>query len=111
MINWAKEVPFAVILTDKDGKISFLNDKALKNYEKDGGKELIGKELINCHSANSKNIINRLINEKETNIYTIEKKGIKKLIYQAPYYENGEYVGLCELSMEIPFDMPHFVRS
>ncbi len=28
-----------------------------------------------------------------TNAYTIEKNGIKKLIHQTPWFENGEYTG------------------
>ena len=39
------------------------------------------------------------------------KAGVKKLIYQTPWYENGEFRGLVELSMEIPFEMPHYVRK
>ena len=46
-----------------------------------------------------------------TNAYTIEKKGRKKFIYQAPWFRDGRYAGFVEISMEIPFDMPHFVRT
>ena len=42
---------------------------------------------------------------------TFEKNGIKKLIYQSPWYRDGQYAGFVELSLEIPFDMPHFIRS
>ena len=48
---------------------------------------------------------------RQPNIYTIEKKGIKKLIYQAPWFQDGQLAGLVELSLEIPFDMPHFLRG
>jgi hypothetical protein len=36
---------------------------------------------------------------------------VKKLIYQSPIFEDGEYKGIVELSLEIPFDMPHFKRT
>jgi hypothetical protein len=49
--------------------------------------------------------------EPTTNAYTIEKNGIKKLIYQTPWYENGVYQGFVELSLEIPFEMKHAVRT
>jgi hypothetical protein len=49
--------------------------------------------------------------EKRQNIYTIEKNGVKKLIYQTPWYQDGQYAGFIELSLEIPFEMPHFIRS
>ena len=44
-------------------------------------------------------------------IYTIEKNGIKKMIYQTPWYENGEYMGFTELSLVIPMEMKHFKRN
>jgi hypothetical protein len=47
----------------------------------------------------------------DSNSYTIEKKGVKKLIHQMPWHENGELAGLVEFSLVIPQVMPHFVRS
>jgi hypothetical protein len=47
----------------------------------------------------------------ETNVYTIEKNGVMKLIYQAPWYRDGARMGIVELSLEIPFDLPHFLRG
>jgi hypothetical protein len=48
---------------------------------------------------------------QQTNIYTVEKNGVKKLIYQAPWYKGSVYSGFIELSLEIPFEMPHFIRG
>ena len=56
-------------------------------------------------------IINRLITEGANNAYTIEKRGLRKLIYQTPWYESGEVAGLVEFSLEIPQEMPHYVRE
>jgi transcriptional regulator with PAS, ATPase and Fis domain len=108
--DWAKELNLAVTIMDTEGTIIYLNDKAAKTFEKDGGKNLIGKDLKNCHQERSNQIISKLLNNKETNVYTIEKNGIKKLIYQTPWYENGTCMGLVEFSLEIPFDMNHFIR-
>jgi hypothetical protein len=44
-------------------------------------------------------------------IITIEKAGKKKLIYQTPWHTEGEYRGFVELSLELPAEMPHFVRQ
>jgi len=49
------------------------------------------------------------INDKAAQ--TFEKDGVKKLIYQCPWFEDGKYAGFVELSLEIPFEMEHFVRS
>jgi len=33
------------------------------------------------------------------------------VIYQAPWFEAGVCAGLVELSLEVPVNMPHFVRQ
>ena len=109
--EWTKEFPTAITICDKNGIILEMNDKAASSFAKDGGYDLIGKNLFDCHNPNSQNKINELLNEKKVNVYTIEKNGKKKLIYQSPWYKNGELKGLVEFSMEIPTEMPHFIRS
>jgi len=52
-----------------------------------------------------------LLAEPRVNAYTIEKRGVRKLIYQAPWYEDGQYLGFVELSLELPTPLPHFVRE
>ena len=101
----------AVMVSDADGNIIYLNDKAVRNFAIDGGRELIGKNLNNCHNDNSNKKIRQMMETHEKNVYTIEKKGIKKIIYQSPWFHNGEFGGLVELSLEIPFEMPHFIRE
>lgn len=32
------------------------------------------------------------------------------MIYQSPWYKDGKFAGLVELSIEIPTEMAHFVR-
>ena len=53
----------------------------------------------------------RLLATRVKNVYTIEKNGVKKLIYQSPWYKEGIYAGFVEISLEIPLEMPHFIRS
>ncbi len=111
MYDWALEFPGAVTVCDGDFTIIYLNDKAAKTFEKDGGRALLGTDLMACHNEDSKAIMRRILASGEPNVYTIEKKGVKKFIYQAPWRKAGAIAGLVELSMEIPFDLPHFVRS
>jgi transcriptional regulator with PAS, ATPase and Fis domain len=110
-INWKDELPAAITVCDTDGIILEMNKKSAASFAKDGGYELIGKNLYNCHSQDSVSKINELIIEGKTNVYTIEKNGVRKLIYQSPWYEDGELKGLVELTFEIPPDIPHFIRS
>lgn len=70
-----------------------------------------GKSLIPCHNERSRTIIRRLLDEGGRNVYTIEKKGVRKLIYQTVWRREGRVCGLVEYSMEIPSEMPHYVRG
>ena len=110
-IDWAKEFPGAITMCDLDGIILAINDKAAKTFEKDGGYALIGKNMLDCHPEPTHIKTIQLLKSRQKNVYTIEKNGVKKLIYQSPWYENGECRGLVELSLEIPFELQHFVRK
>jgi hypothetical protein len=109
--DWVKEFPAAATICDPDGVILEMNDKAAKTFEKDGGRALIGKNLLDCHPEPARGKTERLLAARKPNVYTIEKNGVKKMIYQSPWYRNGEYAGFVELSLEIPLEIPHFIRN
>ena len=109
-MDWTKEFPASILMCDNNGFVTEMNEKAAATFADDGGYALIGKNLFECHTAVSNEKIKEIMDQKKPNVYTIEKKGIKKLIYQSPWFENGEMKGVVELSLEIPFDMPHFIR-
>ena len=108
--DWIKEFPVAVTVCDAEGVIVALNDKALNTFADDGGAALLGKNVMDCHSERSRTILKEIMAAGRPNIYTIEKKGQKKLIYQSPWTKDGAFAGIIELSLEIPFEMPHFIR-
>ena len=109
--EWIKEFPAAVTVCDKEGILLEMNDRAAKTFESDGGRKLIGSNMLDCHPEPSRTKTELLLAAREKNVYTIEKNGVKKLIYQSPWYKNGQYAGFVELSLEIPFELPHFIRS
>ena len=110
--EWIKEFPASITVCDEGGVILEMNDKAAMTFEKDGGRKLIGSNMLDCHPEPARTKTEHLLAAREKNVYTIEKNGIKKLIYQSPWYRNGEYAGFVELSLEIPFtELPHFIRS
>jgi transcriptional regulator with PAS, ATPase and Fis domain len=112
MYDWALEFPAAVTVCDRDFTIIYMNDKSARTFEKEGGRALLGKDLRDCHHADkSKNLMARILETGEPNAYTIEKKGLHKFIYQAPWYEGGKIAGLVEISMETAAELPHFVRG
>lgn len=96
----------SITVSDTEGNILYMNDKSSSSFG-----NMVGKNMMGCHNPNSQKIIERLIANKETNAYTIEKNGVKKLIYQTPWYDNGTVAGLIELSLVIPMEMPHYVRT
>ena len=110
-MEFIEKLDGAVIVSDADGNIIYLNEKAANTFQKDGGRALIGKNLKDCHLDYSNVKIREMMETHEKNVYTIEKKGKKKLIYQAPWFLDGAFGGLVELSLEIPFEMPHFIRD
>lgn len=109
--GWEEDAPFAVTVCDAQGIIRRMNRRACETFAKYGGSDLIGRNLLDCHPGASREKLAELLRNPRVNSYTIDKGGIRKLIYQAPVYENGEFAGLVELSLPIPVEMPHFVRG
>ena len=107
--EWANQMNCAVTVCDNEGIILFMNQKARTTFAKYG--DLIGKNLFECHSPASRDKINELLLTGGSNSYTIEKNGIRKMIYQTAWFKGDTVAGLVEISMEIPNDMPHFIRS
>ena len=109
--NWTAGFPGSILVCDLQGIILGMNNKAAEMYRSDGGKDLIGKSLIDCHPEPARSKLLRLLETGESNVYTIERNGIKKFIYQSPWYQDGRRKGMVELAVEIPFDVPHFIRN
>ena len=110
-LSWIKSFPAAIIVCDIHGIILEMNDKAIDSFKEEGGEKLIGTNLLHCHPEPARLQLEEMLRTQRHNSYTIEKKGVKKLIYQSPWYDNGQYAGFVELSLPIPFVMPHFIRT
>jgi len=109
--TWVDEFQGAVVVCDDRGIILEINGRAIKNLREEGGAGLIGTSVLDCHPEPSRTKLKSILENRLTNAYTIEKAGVKKLIYQAPWFKKGRYAGIVEISLEIPFDLPHFVRK
>jgi len=108
---WVQEFAGAITVCDPDGIILEMNDKALRTFQEQGGAALIGTNMLDCHPEPARTKTRELLDSRRTNVYTIEKRGQKKLIYQAPWYQGGQYRGFIEVSLELPAEMPHFIRE
>lgn len=106
---WAEEMNCAVTVCDTGGVILYMNAKARETFAGHG--DLIGRNLLDCHNDRSRGIIAELLRTGGSNCYTIEKRGLRKMIYQTAWRVAGEVRGLVEISMVIPDGMPHYVRE
>ncbi len=104
-INYFDEINSAVTVCDTEGVVMYQNEKSVAVNG-----DVRGKSMIPCHNERSREIIRRLIEDGGTNVYTIEKQGIYKLIYQTAWSEQGVVRGLLEISIELPVEMKHYVR-
>jgi transcriptional regulator with PAS, ATPase and Fis domain len=111
MYEWVSEFPGAVTVCDRAGIILEMNERAAASFAADGGYSLIGSNVLDCHPEPARTKLRQLLETGQSSVYTIEKNGVRKLIFQAPWRKDGEYRGLVELALELPAEMPHFVRS
>ncbi len=110
MHEWIKEFPGAVTVCDPDGVILEMNDASIASNAADGGARLIGTNLVACHPEPARAKLRAFMAQREPNIYTIEKRGVKKLVYQTWWTREGRVGGFMEIVLVIPSDLPHFVR-
>jgi hypothetical protein len=108
---WVNEFPVAITVCDKNGVILEMNAKSVSNFRKDGGRGLIGKNIFECHPEPALTKLRKLMRRRQRNVYTVEKRGKRKLIYQAPWLRAGRYGGFVELSIELPNRLPHLKRN
>jgi len=109
--DWVKGFPAPVVVADLDGKIVEMNAKAAEWFANRGGRDLLGKSLFEVHQEPSQGKIKELLKTKETNVYTIERDGVRTLVYQSPWYRDGALAGLVELLLAVPPEIPHHVRA
>ncbi len=96
----------AVVICDLDHKIVYMNPAAVNRYQKRGGKELLGKSILDCHNGKSGEIIKIVVDwfkKSEDNdlVYTFHNEKENKDVYMVAlrdgagkligYYEKHEY--------------------
>lgn len=83
--DWSESLDCAVTLCDNEGTVLYQN---ARSRQVNG--DVRGRSLIPCHNERSRGIIARLLAEGGKNVYTIEKRGVRKLIYQTVWRRAGE---------------------
>lgn len=108
--DWVKNASVAITICDPEGIILDMNDKSCEVFAEDGGKALIGTNVLDCHPERARKILAAMLKEQKPHCYTIEKNGSKKLIHEAPWYKDGHYMGFVEIIIEIPKEIPNYLR-
>jgi hypothetical protein len=88
-----------------------MNDQAIRSFQDDGGIELLGSNLLECHPEPARSKLRELMNRRQINVYTISKNNVRKLIYQTPWFHESQYGGFMEIAIVIPDAMAHFNRD
>ena len=110
-VDWAEEFNGAVTVCDGDGMIVYMNQYSIKQFEKYGGEALLGTNLLDCHPEPSRSKLRKMLDEPSENMYITRKNGIKKIIFQTPWRQNGFFKGIVEISFELLSGVPEFIRG
>jgi hypothetical protein len=108
--DWIENFDGAITVCDLSGIVLQMNEKSVEIYRNYGGKQLIGRNLLDCHPEPARKKLLQLLDSGDRSTYTTEKNGIKKLIYQIPWIQDGRRHGMVELVLQIPIEMPNFLR-
>ncbi len=96
----------AVVICNLENEIIYMNPAAISRYGKRGGAALVGKNLFDCHNAQSKErmkeVLSWFLESREHNIvYTFYNEKENKDVYMVAlrdeagsligYYEKHEY--------------------
>ncbi len=109
--RWADEIDAAVTVLDTRGVITYMNRRSQEVYAAEGGAALVGKNAFDCHPKPARAKLQAILETRRPNHYTIRKRGQKKIIHQVPRLRDGVLVGVVEVSVPIPDEMPHFDRK
>jgi len=108
---WMRELPAGITVCDRDGKIIELNAASERIFAPDGGAALIGQNLFGCHPADASEKLRAMMAEQRANIYISENGGTPLLVYETPWYQNGEYAGFVEFEIPLTVELLHILRG
>jgi PAS domain-containing protein len=91
----------AVAICNLKHEIIYMNPAAVKNYDKWGGDKLIGSSLLDCHNAESREKIQRVVDwfsqdESHNIVYTFHNDKQNKDVYMVALRDAGKLIGYYE---------------
>ena len=96
----------AVVICDIRHTIIYMNDAAVKNYEKYGGLDILGRSILHCHNPKSCGVIQKVVDwfsmdVNHNKVHTFYNEKQKKDVYMIAlrddeknligYYEKHEF--------------------
>ncbi len=109
--NWHDQLNASITVCDRKGIVVYMNKRAIAQFQKYGGVNLIGQSLIECHPEPARTKLLEMLLDPLENVYTTEKNGVKKIIIQKPWVQEDEFCGVVEISFELPLELPNHIRQ
>jgi transcriptional regulator with PAS, ATPase and Fis domain len=101
MIDGFDEVAYPMTVCDTQGIIVYMNRASIQEFESDGGVELLGKSLLDCHPEPARAKLTEMLAKQIPNTYISRAAGKQYFVHETPWFEDGEYKGFVEISIEI----------
>jgi hypothetical protein len=111
MNEWVKQLPAEITVCDDKGIILEMNTSAAELFQEDGGGNLLGTNLLDCHPEPSRTKLAGMLEKPASNAYFETEKGEKRFFFQSPWFKDGEYAGFVEISFPVSDQIPHFKRG
>lgn len=109
--RWMREFAGSIVVCDTAGVALELNNRAVEDFAGQGGEDLVGRDLAECHPEPGRSKFRELLEHPRVNVYTVEKGGLRQLVCQAPWYADGQYAGLVQIVLDVPSSVPQIVRG
>lgn len=91
----------SVVICNLEHEILYMNPASIKDYEKRGGDKLIGKNLLDCHTPDSREKIKQVVawfqeSEEHNLIHTFHSERQNKDVYMVALRDDKKLIGYYE---------------
>lgn len=111
MKDWIEGLPAEIMLCDTAGVIVEMNAAAAVLFVEDGGMDLLGANLLDCHPEPSRSMLRGMMQTQASHAYFNTEEGEKRFFFQSPWFKDGCYAGFVEFSFPVPDNIPNFIRG
>ena len=101
-LEWFDRLPCSVMVCDCDYSVLYMNERAAEDHADDGGFALVGTDLMDCHPPDAQAKLREVLASGRPNVYTTQKEGEKKLVYQCQWRKGRRAGGIVQLVIALP---------